>query len=152
MKTTKAELKAMIKEALREELASKKPLKEARSSADIQAEIERLQQELAQAKAAEKKATYGGNLPKQVWSWDMYIDPSEKGTWCSAVKHRGEWDGNVFETEDDAVDGAWTLLSELEDEGELDGDPDDYTIDTFSIPISDVSDYLLSFSNLDHLI
>ena len=46
--------------------AKSKPLKESRSVADIEAEIARLQQELAQAKVADKKASYT-NLPTKVW-------------------------------------------------------------------------------------
>lgn len=41
-------------------------LKESRSVADIEAEIAKLQQELEQAKIAEKKASYEGNLPTEV--------------------------------------------------------------------------------------
>ncbi len=48
------------------ESVDSKALKESRSVADIEAEIAKLQQELAQAKVAEKKASYGGNLPTKV--------------------------------------------------------------------------------------
>ena len=43
------------------------------------------------------------------------------------------------------------MLNELDDEGELKGDPDDYTIDTFEVPLSSVSDSILRSSNLGHL-
>lgn len=125
---------------------AKKHLTEARSVADIEAEIAKLQQELADAKAAEKKASYGGKFPGEVWYWDMYINPGRKGTWTSIDND------TVFETEEDALDGAWTLLGELEDEGELRGDPDDYTIDAIKIPISKVKPEVLKGSGLEHLI
>ena len=125
-----------------------------RSSAEIQAEIEKLQQELAQAKIAEKKAAYAGNLPKVVYIWDMYMDANEKGTWTSAELKNNTYEGTVFETEKDARDAALNLLSELDDEDELDSDEwnDDYYIDAVEIPLSKVSENTLRFSNLDHLI
>ena len=125
---------------------AKKPLTEARSIADIEAEITRLQQELEQAKVAEKKASYGGNFPKTVWTWDIYLEPAEKGTWT------GIESDIVFETKDKALDAAWTLLNELDDEGELEYDPDDYYVEAFEIPLSSVSKEVLSYSNLTHLI
>ena len=136
---------------LYEGMYSKKPLKESRSAADIEAEIEKLQQELQQAKAAEKSATYS-EFPTELYAWDMYITEDEKGTWCSAEKYEGTWDGVVFETEEDAVNAALTLLNELDDEDELRGDKDDYTIDTFTIPITELTVEDLEFSDLDHLI
>ena len=127
-------------------------LKEARTPDEIRAEIAKLQQELADAEAAEKKASYGGNLPTEVWIYDMYLDPADKGTWTSAELYNGKYDGYVYETEDAALDGAWLHLSELEDEGELEGDPDDYYIEAFAVPVSEVHEDTLSFSKLDHLI
>lgn len=121
-------------------------LKESRSVADIEAEIARLQQELEQAKIAEKKASYGVNLPKTVWTWDIYLEPTEKGTWT------GIENDLVFETEDKALDAAWELLNELDDEGELDGDPDDYYVEAFEVPLSSVSASTLKFNKLAHLI
>jgi hypothetical protein len=121
-------------------------LKESRSVADIEAEIARLQQELEQAKIAEKKASYGVNLPKTVWTWDIYLEPAEKGTWT------GIENDLVFETEDKALDAAWTLLNELDDEGELEYDPDDYYVEASEIPLSSVSKEVLKYSNLTHLI
>jgi hypothetical protein len=121
-------------------------LTESRSVADIEAEIARLQQELEQAKVAEKKTSYGGNFPKTVWTWDIYLEPAEKGTWTGIESDL------VFETKDKALDAAWTLLNELDDEGELEYDPDDYYVEAFEIPLSSVSKEVLSYSNLKHLI
>jgi hypothetical protein len=126
-------------------------LLEARSVADIEAEIARLQQELAQAKVAEKKASYGNNLPQTVWVWDMYIDPKDKGTWTSIEND------TVFETEEKALDAGWLHLCELDDEGELGDDdeyiePDDYNVEAYEIPIYRVSDEVLEWSHLAHLI
>ena len=124
----------------------KEPLTEARSVADIEADIAKLQQELEQAKVAEKKASYGGSFPKTVWVWDIYLEPAEKGTWTSTDSDV------VFETKDKAVDAAWTLLNGLDDEGELEYDPDDYYVEAFEIPISSVSEEVVGYSNLKHLI
>ena len=152
MKITKSELKEMIREALREEFVkSKRPLKESRSVADIEAEIARLQQELADAKVAEKKASYGGTLPTYVYAWNMYIDPANKGEWVSTDNDM------VFETEDKAIDAGCLLLRELDDEGELGDedeyvDPDDYTVDVIKIPLATVPAEILRSSNLSHLI
>ena len=127
-------------------------LKEARSIEEIKAEIEKLQQELAAAEAAEKKASYGNNVPTEVWIYDMYIDPADKGTWTSAELYQGKYDGYVYETSDKAIRGGLAHLNELADEGELEGDPIDYTVEAINIPISEVDEDTLSFSNLDHLI
>jgi hypothetical protein len=121
-------------------------LTESRSVADIEAEISKLQQELEQAKIAEKKASYGGNFPKTVWTWDIYLEPVNKGTWT------GIENDLVFETKDKALDAAWTLLNELDDEGELEYDPDDYYVEAFEVPLSSVSKEILRYSNLKHLI
>lgn len=121
-------------------------LTKSRSIADIEAEITRLRQELEQAKIAEKKASYGGNLPKTVWTWDIYLEPTEKGTWT------GIENDLVFETKDKALDAAWKLLNELDDEGELDGDPDDYYIEAFEIPLANISASVIKFNKLTHLI
>jgi hypothetical protein len=133
---------------------SRKNLSEARSAAEIQAEIEKLQRELADAKVAEKRTSYDGKMPKTVWVWDMYIDPKDKGTWVSLDND------TVFETEEEALDAGWLHLNELDDEGELFDDddedvyiePDDYTVEAYEIPISSVSDEVLEWSNLEHLI
>ncbi len=156
MKITKSELKEMIREALREELKAKKPLKEARSAADIKAEIARLQRELANAKAAEKKATYGGKRPELVYIWDIYLDERHKGDWTSAEDYgtldEPEWDGYVYETKEAAIEGGWDHLNELADEGELEYDVDDYTVDWMALPLAEMSEDILRFSNLAHLI
>lgn len=135
-----------------EDLNRAEPLKESRSVADIEAEIARLQQELEQAKVAEKKASYNGNTPKVVYIWDMYLDPADKGSWTSAELYDGKWDGTVFETEEEAVNAAWYHLQELENEGDLEGGLDDYSVDTVSVPVKDVDPDTLSFSNLEYLI
>ena len=128
-----------------------KVLKDSRSVADIEAEIAKLQAELEAAKVAEKKASYT-NLPTKVWIWDMYSNPADKGSWTSAELYNGAWDGVVFETEDEALNAGYYHLGELEDEGELDGDPDDYYVEAFSVPVSDVDPDTLLLSGLEHLI
>lgn len=143
---------------------NKKYLKEARSITEIladierhQAELQRLEQELEQAKVAKKKASYEGNFPTEVYAWDMYIDPTDKGTFCSAEQTNGIWDGIVFEDEDDAFDAGLYHLRELDTEGELSDDPDeevepdDYTIDVFAIPLAAVPKAVLERSGLSHL-
>jgi hypothetical protein len=151
----KSELRQLIREVLKEEFARKTKstmLKEARSSADIEAEIARLQQELAQAKVAEKKATYGGNRPTMVYTWDMYIDPADKGTWLGLELYKGELEGTAYETKEEAINGGIELLGELGGEGELDGYADDYTIDVIAVPVSKLSDWTIENSNLEHLV
>lgn len=138
-------------------LGDKKPLEkplteEARSVDEIKAEIAKLQQELADALAAEKKASYGGSLPTEVWIYDMYIDPADKGTWTSAELYHGKYDGYVYETADKAIRGGLAHLNELADEGELEGEPIDYTVEAINIPVSEVDEDTLTDSGLDHLI
>lgn len=123
-----------------------------RSAAEIQAEIEGLLLELQKAKVEEKSNTYNGKFPTSLFAWDMYLEEDEKGTWCSAEKDGYTWDGKVFETKDDAVNAACVLLSELSDEDELRGDPDDYFINTFAIPITELTVELLEDSDLEHLV
>lgn len=101
--------------------------------------------------------TSNNTSEKVVYAWDMYLDPNDKGTFCSAEQYNGVWDGMVYETDIDADNAAWYHLQELETEGELSPDPniyvepDDYTIDIFTIPLSEVSDAVLQYSNLEHL-
>jgi hypothetical protein len=83
-----------------------------------------------------------------VYIWDMYIDPRDKGTWCSAEKYNGEYDGSVFKTKEAAFREGKIHLMELEDEGELRGLPEDYDIDVIAIPKNKVSDYTLEFSGI----
>ncbi len=83
-----------------------------------------------------------------VYIWDMYIDPKDKGTWCSAEEYNGEYDGSVFKTKEAAYNEGKIHLYELEDEGQLRGDPGDYDIDIVAIPKNKVSDYTLEFSGL----
>jgi hypothetical protein len=133
-----------------------KTLKEARSVAEIKADIRALMAELRDAERAERAAmaspavstttTAATVKPTTVWAWDMYLEESEKGTWTSINNDL------VFETKDKALDAAWGLLRELEDEGELSGDPDDYYVDAFEIPLSSVSKDILRYSDLEHLI
>lgn len=137
---------------------AKKALTEARSVAEIKAQIQALMRELRDAERAEKASIaastgaalptmpVGGLKPTSVWTWDIYLTPKKKGTWT------GVQNDIVFETQDKALDAAWALLKELEDEGELRGDPDEYYIDAFEIPLSSVSKEALKFSNLAHLI
>ena len=75
---------------------------------------------------------------EKVYIWDMYIDPADKGTWTSAEVYRGKYDGAVFGSEFEAIKHGRIHLRELEDEGELKGDLNDYTIDAESILRSEV--------------
>ena len=99
------------------------------------------------------KITAAGNInnsqPEEVvYIWDMYVDPRDKGTWCSAEKYNGEYDGYVYRSKEKAYAGGFNHLLELNDEGQLRGDPDDYDVDAVAIPKSEVSDYTLRFSGL----
>lgn len=146
-------------EGLWEEESEQAPINETvRSSAEIKAEIARLEQELKAAEIAEKKASYNGNTPQTVWVWDMYLESSDKGSWTSAENENGKWEGIVFETEDEALDAGWNLLNELADEDELYDDddepcdPDDYYVEAFEVPLSEVDITTLEESDLQHLI
>ena len=142
-------LETDLVESLQEESASSGKV---RTAAEIQAEIDKLQQELRQAMTAEKSNAYNGKFPTELYAWDMYLDDSKKGTWCSVEKDGSTWEGRVFETEADAFNAGLTLLYELSDEDELRGEPEDYTIATFSIPITELTVELLEESDLEHLI
>ena len=85
---------------------------------------------------------------KLVYMWDIYINQKDKGTWLSAEEINGVWEGFVLESEADAISGGLRHLEELENEGELDGDLDDYTVDAIAVPISKVSKNTLRFSGL----
>ena len=126
--------------------------KVSRSALDIQAEIESLQQELAKALIVEKRSTYEGKFPTTLYTWDIYIDETEKGTWCGADKEGIDWDGIVYETEEEAIEGGQNLLKELEDEGELEYDSYEYIVDTIAIPFKELTAETLEYSNLDYLI
>ena len=95
-----------------------------------------------------KEWVYKNNDSEIVYIWDMYIDPADKGTWCSAEEYNGEYDGSVFKTKEAAYNEGKIHLYELEDEGQLRGDPEDYDIDVIEIPKNKVSEYTLEFSGL----
>lgn len=99
-------------------------------------------------KSSTDKSTIDGQSTEVVYIWDMYIDPRDKGTWCSAEEYNGEYDGSVFKTKEAAFNEGKIHLYELEDEGELRGDPSDYDINVITIPKNKVSDYTLKFSGL----
>lgn len=90
----------------------------------------------------------GSQSTEIVYIWDMYIDPRDKGTWCSAEEYNGEYDGSVFKTKEAAYNEAKIHLYELEDEGQLRGDPEDYDIDVIAIPKNKVSQRSLKISCL----
>ena len=92
--------------------------------------------------------TINNKSAEVVYIWDMYIDPRDKGTWCSAEKYHGEYDGCVFKTKNSAINAGLDHLLELEDEGQLRGDPSDYDVEAIAIPLSEVSVYTLEFSGL----
>ena len=94
------------------------------------------------------KLTANSKAADVVYIWDMWMDPADKGTWCSAEKYHGEYDGLVFENRNEAYHAGADHLYELDVEGELRGDPIDYTIDVLAIPRAEVSDYTLEFSGL----
>jgi hypothetical protein len=104
------------------------------------------------------KNTNSNSSEKVVYAWDIYLDPRDKGSFCSAEKYNGVWDGTVYETETEAENAGWYHLLELEDEGELSPDPDiyiepsDYNIDVIAIPLSEIPEAVLYYSKLDHLI
>lgn len=84
-----------------------------------------------------------------VFIWDIYLDPIDKGTWCSAEKNYvGRYEGTVYETPLKAHNSAETHLEELEEEGELEGKADAYRIDIIAVPISQVDDMTLDWSGI----
>lgn len=99
-------------------------------------------------KSAANKSAVSNVSDDIVYIWDMYVDPKDKGTWCSAEKYNSEYDGYVYRSKESAYAGGFTHLLELEDEGRLRGDPYDYDVDAVAIPRSEVSDYTLKFSGL----
>jgi hypothetical protein len=130
-----------------------KVLKEARSVAEIEAEIAKLKLELEQAKIAEKNMGSQTKVPT-VWVYDIYSEPSKKGTWTSL-------DGKVdivYETREKAIEAATAILRLLDNHREIDdieidfNYEDKYTIDAFEIPVTKVSSEVLRQSNLKHLI
>ena len=94
------------------------------------------------------KSAANSDTTEVVYIWDMYMEPIDKGTWRSADKYKGEYDGYVYKTKLEAIDAGQSHLFELEDEGALRGDPIDYTVEAVAIPKSEVSDYTLEFSGL----
>ena len=85
---------------------------------------------------------------KDVYVWSMYIDNQTKDNWMSAEEIRGQYEGFVFETAQEAINFGHNHLKELEDEGELLGEAEDYTVEAVAIPISKVSKSTLTFSGM----
>jgi hypothetical protein len=59
--------------------------------------------------------------------------------WLSAEYENGVLEGEVFSTEQNAIDAGYALLWELRDDGELAAHPDDFNIDTIEYPVSDIN-------------
>ena len=84
-----------------------------------------------------------------VYIWDIYIDPRDKGTWLSAEKNRaGYYEGSIFGSPEEAKNAAIAHLAELEEEGELLGYPEDYSVDIIQADVSEVEDYTLAWYRL----
>jgi hypothetical protein len=136
---------------------AKKPLTEARSVTEIEAEIAKLERRLAAAKAeliATKKANLDGKRPEYLYTWDMYINEADKGSWIGAeyFEPLDSWDGSIFETEAEAIAAGKEFLKEPLNIDLLDGPIEAYTIDTVAIPIEEVSNDQLEYYGLNHLI
>ena len=112
------------------------------TSANIEAMIIELQHALAKAKEREAAAKAG----VYVYAWDIYLDPADKGRWASSTYDV------VYATERDAYNAGRRELTLCDREGSLESAPEDYTIDTIKIPVSDVSAKILANSGLDHLL
>ena len=100
-------------------------------------------------KSSSDKSTANSPSDDVVYIWDMYMDPRDKGNWCSAEEYNGEYDGSVFKTKEAAFNEGKIHLYELEDEGQLRGNPEDYDIDVVAIPKNKVSGYTLEFSGIN---
>lgn len=123
-----------------------------RNIMDIEADITRLEAELAKAKAelvAAKKANLGNKYPEYLYTWDAYKTKSEKGTWRGAEFYDGDWDGALFDTEEEAIAEGKILVADNLDPGEA---LEDYTITAYPVPISEISDEQLEYLGFAHLI
>lgn len=94
------------------------------------------------------KSTNSKQSTDVVYIWDIYDHPINKGTWRSAEKYQGEYDGFVYENKNEAYRAGINHLYELEDEGLLIGYSADYTVEVVAIPKTEVSDYTLAFSGI----
>ena len=71
--------------------------------------------------------------------------------WCSVEESDSEpglYDGVVFLTASEAKNAAVIHLRELEEEGELEGEPSDYYVGAIDYPTGIISDETLEFSNI----
>lgn len=120
-----------------------------RTAAEIEAEIHRLEDELKKLKAEDpeiKTPKVKKEVPDCLYAWDIYDDEKKRGTWVSTSNDL------VFETENKAVEAGYNLLCELDDQGDLEGDPDDYWVDAVEVSMDDVTVSVLEYSGLGHLI
>lgn len=119
--------------------------------------------------AAELKDKYGtddvdiinaGKEPKErvalkeavevVYAWKIQNDIYDVD-WCSVEESDSEpglYDGVVFLTASKAKNAAVIHLRELEEEGELEGEPSDYYVGAIDYPTGIISDETLEFSNI----
>ena len=85
-----------------------------------------------------------------VYAWKIQNDIYDVD-WCSVEESDSEpglYDGVVFLTASEAKNAAVIHLRELEDEGELEGDPSDYYVGAIDYPTGIISDETLKFSNI----
>ena len=76
-----------------------------------------------------------------VYAWSLWTGSSTygKGYWLSAGYENGALEGEVFSTEQSAIDAGRLLLWELYDDAELASHPDNFYIDVVEYPKSDLN-------------
>ena len=77
----------------------------------------------------------------KVYAWNMWTGSSTYGhnDWISAEYENGVLEGEVFSTEQNAIDAGYLLLWELYDDLELATHPDNFNIDVIEYPKSDLN-------------
>jgi hypothetical protein len=127
-----------------------------RSVDEIRADIRRLERELDAARrelSSVRKVVPNDKQPKELYAWTIYKTEADKGEWVSSGKDKnGERYGIVFTTREGALEcGEDSLANDLEYE-----DPtakvEDYTVEVFAIPFSEITAEMLEESDLEYLI
>jgi hypothetical protein len=127
-----------------------------RSIAEIKADIGRLEKELdaarAELRSAQRVTVAAGKSPKQLYAWDIYKTEADKGTWTSAYHTAAGWEGVFSETYEEAAEAGRDMLENNLEHEDPNATPDQYTVDVFAIPLSDITVQALEDSELEYLI
>jgi hypothetical protein len=127
-----------------------------RSVDEIRADIRRLERELDAARrelSSARKVVPNDEQPTELYAWTIYKTEADKGEWVSSVKDQnGDRDGVVFATREEALESGEEILANNLEYEDPTAKVEDYIVEVFAIPFSEITAEMLEDSGLEYLI